>query len=65
MITKPMLPPKPGYVEVEVNGERAYRNVHTGVLIDDEVHYVAPPDEDEPSIWDELNTAYQEGVDSI
>lgn len=24
-ITKPMLPPKPGYVEVEVNGEREYK----------------------------------------
>lgn len=37
MITKPMLPPKPGYVEVEVNGERRYRNIYTGVLLEDEV----------------------------
>lgn len=35
-ITKPMLPPKAGYVEVEVDGVRTYRNVETGVLIDDE-----------------------------
>lgn len=37
MITKPMLPPKKGYVEVEVDGKRTYRNVETGVLIEDEV----------------------------
>lgn len=36
IITKPFLPPKPGYVEVEVDGVRTYRNVETGVLIDDE-----------------------------
>lgn len=35
-ITKPMLPPKAGYVEVEVDGVRTYRNVSTGVLIGDE-----------------------------
>jgi hypothetical protein len=31
-----MLPPKKGYVEVEVDGKRTYRNVETGVLIEDE-----------------------------
>ena len=36
-ISKPVLPPKKGYVEVEVDGKRAYRNVETGVLIDDEI----------------------------
>ena len=36
-ITRPTLPPKAGYVEVEVNGKRTYRNVATGVLIEDEV----------------------------
>ena len=35
-ITKPMLPPKKGYVEVEVNGVRTYKNVETSILIDDE-----------------------------
>ena len=35
-ISKPMLPPKKGYVEVEVNGKRTYRNVETGILIGDE-----------------------------
>ena len=37
MITKPMLSPKPGYVEVEINGVRRYRNVITGVLLEDEI----------------------------
>lgn len=37
MITNPMLPPKKGYVEVEANGKRTYRNADTGVLIDEEV----------------------------
>lgn len=36
-ITKPVLPPKKGYVEVEVDGKRTYRNAETGVLIDDEI----------------------------
>lgn len=35
-ITKPNLPPKKGYVEVEVDGVRTYRNVETGLLIDEE-----------------------------
>lgn len=34
-ITKPMLPPLKGYVEVEVDGERKYRNIETGRLLDD------------------------------
>ena len=36
-ISKPMLPPKKGYVEVEVDGIRTYKNIETGVLIYDEV----------------------------
>lgn len=39
-ITNPVLQPKLGYVEVEVNGVRTYKNVNTGVLIDDEVETV-------------------------
>ena len=30
MITRPQLPPKAGYVEVELCGDRVYRNVETG-----------------------------------
>lgn len=40
MITKPELPPRKGFVEVEVNGVRRYRNVSTGALLKDET----PPD---------------------
>lgn len=36
MITKPELPPRAGYVEVEVGGARRYRNVAIGVLLEDE-----------------------------
>lgn len=32
MITHPKLPPKIGYVEVEVDGVRRYRNIETGLL---------------------------------
>ena len=36
MITRPELPPKAGYVEVEVGGVRRYRSVTTGMLLEDE-----------------------------
>lgn len=36
MITNPQLPPKAGYVEVEVDGVRRYRNVETGYLLGEE-----------------------------
>lgn len=32
MITKPQLPPKQGYVEVEIEGVRKYKNVETGKI---------------------------------
>lgn len=35
-ITKPQLPPKAGYVEVEVNGQRRYRSVKNGCLLGEE-----------------------------
>lgn len=47
MITKPMLPPKKGYVEVEVNGVRTYRNVTTGILIDHEATISTPAEKRE------------------
>lgn len=33
LITVPTLPPKAGYVEVELNGEHFYRNIVTGELL--------------------------------
>lgn len=53
-ISKPTLPPRKGYVEVEVNGVRRYRNAETGVLLEDE----APPQTD----TDLMANAYREGV---
>lgn len=40
MISKPTLPPRRGYIEVEVDGRRTYRNIETGELIDNEVPVV-------------------------
>ncbi len=37
MITRPQLPPKTGYVEVEVDGVRTYKNATTGTLIENEL----------------------------
>lgn len=58
-----MLPPKRGYVEVDVDGFRTYRNAETGVLIDDETE--VPPED----VWSALDAAYsegyQEGVNSV
>lgn len=51
-ITKPMLPPLKGYVEVEVDGERKYRNIETGYLLGDE-----------PAIPTELELAQQDITD--
>lgn len=37
MIHKPELPPRAGYVEVEIDGRRTYRNVTTGQLLSEEM----------------------------
>ena len=34
IISKPLLPPKAGYVEVDMDGERMYKNVQTGKILD-------------------------------
>ena len=36
MITRPLLPPRRGYVEVEINGARTYRNIKTRRLMEEE-----------------------------
>lgn len=36
MIIAPELPPRSGYVEVEIDGLRTYKNIQTGLLIEDE-----------------------------
>lgn len=37
MIHNPELPPRAGYVEVEIDGRRTYRNVTTGQLLSEEM----------------------------
>lgn len=54
VIVRPQLPPKKGYVEVEVDGVRRYQNADTGVLLEDE----PAPQAD----VDLMADAYREGV---
>lgn len=61
VINRPMLPPKKGYVEVEVDGKRTYKNVDTGLLIDEEVE----TNEGEYATYEELAEAIREGVNSV
>lgn len=50
-ISKPTLPPKRGYIEVEIDGRRTYRNVETGILIEKE----ATTRQTEPTTEDLIN----------
>lgn len=36
---KPTLPPKEGYIEIEINGQRTYRNVLTNQVIEEENNF--------------------------
>ena len=38
LINKPLLPPKAGFVEVDMNGKRMYKNVQTGKILDPDVN---------------------------
>ena len=60
-ITKPLLPPKAGYVEVEINGTRKYKNVETGEIYGEETE---KPDS-EYVTYAELAAAIREGVNSV
>lgn len=59
-ISKPTLPPRKGYVEVEVNGVPRYRNISTGVLLEDEK--ILKPAEPVQTSIDLLADAYRDGV---
>lgn len=63
MITAPKLPPKAGYVEVEVDGRRTYRNVNTGVLIEDEI--AAPTSEERIAALEEENHLLSQQVTAL
>ena len=54
MITKPMLKPMRGYVEVEVNGRRMYRNVKTGEIVEPSAARPAVDDASDNEILDIL-----------
>jgi hypothetical protein len=62
-ITNPTLPPKAGYVEVEVDGVRTYKNVQTGVLIHEEEP--AGPDTENDDVWADMAAAIVEGVNEV
>ncbi len=66
-ITKPQLPPKKGYVEVEVDGRRTYKNVETGVLIGDEVPKQNPEERmaELENAMCEMDTANQEEITEL
>ncbi len=51
----------------EANEEIAKKEAYNGEyeIIDDEKPEPAPTPENETSVWDELDAAYQEGVDSV
>lgn len=69
MITKPMLKPIRGFVEVDFNGKRMYRNIKTGEIVEPGAVFPVNDQTSEPAldptVWDELDEAYQEGVDSV
>ena len=63
MIHRPELPPKSGYVEVEADGRRTYRNVNTGVLIDNEIG--VHTQEERIAILEQENTLLTQQVDAL
>lgn len=66
MITKPTLKPMRGFVEVEVNGRRMYKNVKTGALVSTAAEAAPEKENDSESVtWDALAAAYKEGVNSL
>lgn len=64
MITNPTLPPMPGYVEVEIDGNRTYKNVKTGEIIGHET-FVNEEDVGADMAYADIANAIKEGVDSV
>lgn len=73
MITKPGLPPIPGYVEVDVWGVRKYKNIQTGEILGEEttptvyervttLEENSATKDDVQAVWDSMAAAYTEGV---
>ena len=59
MITTPQLPPKAGYVEVELDGKRVYKNAETGEI------YGSETPKPELADYDALAAAIREGVNLV
>mgnify|MGYP000044851941 FL=1 len=53
-ITKPQLPPKAGYVEVEVDGVRRYKSIASGHLLGEEPEPCPTPIEDHDELIADL-----------
>ena len=53
-IKKPQLQPKSGFVEVEINGVRMYKNVETGKIVD--------PNNPAPPTHEEINAMVVEKI---
>ena len=56
-VSRPQLPPKKGYVEVEENGQRVYKKVESG--IEEELNQQIE------QIWTDMANSYYEGVNEI
>ena len=63
MIIHPELPPKAGYVEVEVDGVRRYRNIETGLLYGQEPH--DPTTEDRVAALESENKTLKAQVSAL
>lgn len=63
-ISKPLLPAKKGYVEVEVCGLRMYKNIETGELMPDGPVVAVSSEQSDPVI-EKLAAAYLEGVNEV
>ena len=67
IITKPQLPPRIGYVEVEINNKRTYRNIETGLTIEQEQALAYKTDEEifqeaQSTKISELSTACNQAI---
>lgn len=70
MIIKPILPPKAGYAEVEVNGQRVYKNAATGELygqetIPTEKQRIEKLEKNAEAAWENMAASIREGVNGI
>lgn len=70
MITKPVLPPKAGYVEVELDGQRVYKNAVTGEIYGQETiptdkQRIERLEKDAEAVWENMAASIKEGVNEI